>query len=95
MNPIFIDIDGTLTMDGRKYMDDVVPNRIERVKEMIAAGIDVVIWSATGTEYAKRFCAANKIYPLAAIGKPHRIIDDSEDVVEGGLKILNDDWLDQ
>ncbi len=77
--PTFIDIDGTLTDDG-KAGGKAIPSRVKAVKQMIAAGNDIVIWSGTGTKYAVEFCKAHGINPLAAIGKPERCVDDNPNI---------------
>lgn len=77
--PTFIDIDGTLTAADRAGAG-VVETRVARVREMIGAGQPIVIWSALGTEYARAFCAQHDIQPLAAIGKPSRMVDDNPTV---------------
>jgi hydroxymethylpyrimidine pyrophosphatase-like HAD family hydrolase len=92
--PIYIDIDGTLTNDGDKACAPVVPSRLTRVRKMITAGIPIVIWSATGTSYAKKFC---KDYALegenvTAIGKPKFCVDDCK-TIRPNLLVRPPTWL--
>lgn len=94
-SPIYIDIDGTLTDDPEYAQGRAVPNRIAKVKEMIEHNVPIVIWSAGGTTYAKRFCEMNGIHPLLAVGKPHRCIDDKPTITGRGLQVLPETWLDK
>ena len=48
--------------------------RIQRVRDLAAAGHQIVIWSG-GTAYAQRWCDVNDIHPLAALSKPDRLVD--------------------
>lgn len=77
--PIFIDIDGTLTDHGLRN-GNPIPERIEHVKGLIAEGHDIVIWSGTGTAYAKAFCLRHGIAPMFACGKPELLVDDNPKV---------------
>ena len=74
--PVYIDIDGTLTAVGGPGGAPVL-ERIDRVKQMIKCGVKVVIWSASGTEYARAFADRHDLHPLAVIGKPSYCIDDN------------------
>lgn len=93
--PVYIDIDGTLTDHPEFAMGKPLPLRISKVKDMINNNVPIVIWSAGGTIYAQDFCAENGLYPMIAIGKPHRCIDDNPLLKKNGLKILPDTWLDK
>jgi len=88
--PIFCDIDGTLTDagDSKHHNANVNTDRIERLKNMIAMGYQVVIWSGNGTAYAKEFCQTYDIVPLAAMGKPTRMIDDNPSIRPGWAKLI-------
>lgn len=81
--PIFIDIDGTLT-NSSKRGGDPIDSRIQHVKTMISQGHDVVLWSATGTDYAKKFAKTHEIRAIACIGKPNICVDDCETIRKPG-----------
>ena len=93
--PIFIDIDGTLTsadVRGGKPID----KRIESVKHMIEQGTPVVLWSANGTDYVKKFADTHGIHPLVCIGKPSLIIDDNPTIRPNFLGLVkNPSMLDK
>ncbi len=72
----FIDIDGTLTI-AREMWSPINPGMIDKVKALIEAGHEVIIWSTGGTAYAREFCERYHIKPFAALGKPHFIVDDN------------------
>lgn len=76
MLPLYIDIDGTLT-DKPTRDGNPLQNRIDKVKQLISEGIEVIIWTGSGTKYAMDFCRKYDIKPLAAIGKFQMIIDDN------------------
>ncbi len=88
--PIYIDIDGTLTTAGRPGGAPAL-DRIDRVRQMIGRGIPVVIWSASGTEYARAFADRYDLHPLAAIGKPSYCIDDNPSLRPGFLVVPPDE----
>ena len=73
--PLYVDIDGTLT-DSKKRGGNPIHSRIEYIKYLISEGRPVVLWSATGTKYAKAFAEAHGIKAIACIGKPRACIDD-------------------
>lgn len=76
----FIDIDGTLTYSPDTSWGQPRRARIEYVKELVAAGNEVILWSARGTEYAKAFASMHGLKDhVVAIGKPQRIVDDKCD----------------
>lgn len=86
--PVYIDIDGTLTLDPERRWGTPVMNRIEHVRALIAGGTEVVLWSGGGTEYARQFAAK---YGLKAvgIGKPAKLIDDNPTIRPlGRIKIV-------
>jgi hypothetical protein len=103
----YIDIDGTLTTRQKRWAEPI-PERIERVKAMIAAGMDVVIWSGT-ERYAKEWCKANglvgKYAPKHILGKPNWMVDNQSRIrpaAEGGGRILGrrriitpESWMEQ
>lgn len=92
--PIYIDIDGTLTNDPEFAKGSAIPKRIQKVKELIADNVPVIIWSAGGTQYARTFCEMNGLKPLLAVGKPHRCIDDKPLITGQGLLVIPASWLD-
>ena len=94
MLPIYIDIDGTLT-DDPSGDGAPIESRVDAVKRMIAGGQPVVLWSAAGTWYARRFAQDHKISVEAAIGKPDFCIDDMESIRWDGLKIVSPKYLDE
>ncbi len=75
--PIYIDIDGTLTKDGKRMWGEVIPERIIVVRALLRAGKQVVIWSGGGTAYAKAFVDQHDLQGAIAIGKPEYCIDDN------------------
>ncbi len=78
--PIFFDIDGTLTDDGH-HGGNPLFDRIDQVKSLIASGSQVVIWSGTGTTYARKFAKDHGLEgALAVIGKPETCIDDNDEI---------------
>jgi len=90
---IYMDIDGTLT-DRQKRWAKPIPERINRVKAMIAAGENVIVWSGT-YRYAREWCDRNgftgKYEPYAVMPKPKYFVDNQSRVrslPEGGGKIL-------
>ena len=75
--PIFIDIDGTLTDSGLRD-GKPIRSRIKYVQKLIYRGDPIVLWSASGTEYAKEFARTNQLDDaLAVIGKPKLFVDDN------------------
>jgi hypothetical protein len=82
--PIFIDIDGTLTSEAHKGDGPALVGRIEHVRRLIRSGAEVVIWSARGTAYARRFAKAHKL-KCTAIGKPSLCVDDKPAIRAAGL----------
>jgi len=76
---IYVDVDGTLTTSARSggvfksasLREDV----IEKVKEWIAAGHDVVLWS-DDRRYADKVARRLGLAVGAAVKKPDLIVDD-------------------
>jgi predicted HAD superfamily phosphohydrolase YqeG len=86
--PIFVDIDGTLTNDPERY-GEAMPERCAWIQHLIDEGFKIVIWSATGTQYALDFVERNGITgALAVLGKPEVCIDDKITVRKEGLTVL-------
>ena len=75
--PIYIDIDGTLTDQPVQPWGNALASRLARVRELVAEGRQVVIWSGGGTVYAKAFCKQYGLEGVTAIGKPEAIVDDN------------------
>jgi len=73
---IFVDIDGTLTRDGEKANGKPWYENIDKIRNLIANGNDVTIWSAMGEEYVRLFCDEHNLKPRYMLGKPNIIIDD-------------------
>ena len=87
--PTYIDIDGTITDLPGKQGGNPIQARLELIKEMIAAGKQVVIWSGGGTAYVKRFCLANGIVGATMIGKPELVVDDNPDIrPKGRMRVM-------
>ena len=85
---IFIDIDGTLTDHGQQG-GNALPNRIEKVKRLIAKGKEVILWSGGGSAYVKWFAEKHDIKGAAAyISKPHIMVDDNPNLRPPGSIIL-------
>ena len=73
---VYIDIDGTLTESPRKHDGKAKPKALARVRECIASGHKVIIWSGGGRVYAERFCKKHGLHPWMCLGKPQVIVDD-------------------
>lgn len=79
---IFIDIDGTLTWTPDRAWGPIRPLAIQRVKDLIAAGHRVILWSARGAAYAREFAEAQRLKPYATLPKPDFYVDDVEGIRE-------------
>lgn len=77
---IFIDIDGVMTDLPTKKWGNPVERVIDKVKFLIKANNEVVIWSGGGTKYCKEFCEKYGIVGAICIGKPHLIVDDNPNI---------------
>ena len=73
---VYIDIDGTLTESPRKHDGEPRPGALARVRECIASGHKVIIWSGGGSAYVRRFCKKYNLHPWMCLGKPQVIVDD-------------------
>lgn len=78
--PTYIDIDGTLTTAPHRPWGPVIESRLQRVRDMVAAGRSVVLWSGGGTGYAVRFADRYDLDGVIALGKPERCVDDNPDI---------------
>jgi hydroxymethylpyrimidine pyrophosphatase-like HAD family hydrolase len=81
---VYIDIDGTLTESPRKHDGTPKLQALARVRECIASGHKVVIWSGGGAAYARRFCKKHDLHPAMCLGKPQVIVDDKAMDLLGG-----------
>lgn len=75
--PIYIDIDGTLTLDPVNGWGVPIMSRIRRVQALLAEGRQVVLWSGGGTKYARDFAKRYGLDGIVALGKPEAIVDDN------------------
>ncbi len=88
--PIYFDIDGTLTDDSRAHHGIPVIDRIEQIHELANLGHEIVIWTATGTKYAKAFAERHGLIDkVVCIGKPKICIDDKPKIRTDGLNIVS------
>jgi hypothetical protein len=81
--PLYVDIDGTLT-DLPTKGGNVIDDRITKVKRLIEAGQEVVIWSGGGTSYAKKFAQDHGLNGVVCIGKPDTVVDDNPTIRPSG-----------
>ncbi len=68
--PIFIDIDGTLTLSPYKKWGEVLPKRIAEVRRLIDGDFQVVLWSGGGTRYVRDFAVANGLIGAGLAARP-------------------------
>jgi len=87
---IFIDIDGTLTSEPHKKWGPPIHERIQRVRDLIAAGNEVVIWTGGGTAYAAEFAAKYHLDGALCVGKPSVLVDDNPELRPGFAKRIKD-----
>lgn len=74
---IYVDIDGTLTAEQRAksiYRSKPREDVIAKVREFIAAGHDVVLWSGS-RRYARRAAKLFGLKAIACLAKPDMIIE--------------------
>ncbi len=96
--PIYIDIDGTLTDDSNFACGKVLPKRVEKIRNMLSAGLPIVIWSAGGGNYARRFIQMNGLNAygdIIGLGKPRFCVDDCETIRPEGLIVHPPKWLNR
>lgn len=89
----FIDIDGTLTAEDKANAAPIA-SRVAKVRDLIANGHEVVLWSARGSSYAGLFAFNNHI-DAKCVGKPNVVIDDKPEIRKGGLIVMPPDELDK
>jgi hypothetical protein len=77
---IFVDIDGTMTDNPESKWGFPNKDVIDSVKRAIKKKHVVVVWSANGAEYARRFCSLHKIHPKVCLAKPDVCVDDRPDI---------------
>lgn len=90
---VYVDVDGTLTHEG--HIKNGTPNQdmIQAVKDLIAAGAQVVVWSGNGMAYAREFCETHGIETLA-LGKPAYCVDDNPDIrPRDRMPIMHPEWF--
>lgn len=94
MLPIFIDIDGTLTMDGEKAWGPPRESAIDSLKNLIEGGSEIVLWSGRGTTYAKAWAERLGLTgKVTCIGKPYYCCDDNPEIRPGGLRVKGPETL--
>lgn len=91
--PVYVDIDGTLTdtpgrPDGQPYA-----NRIQRLRELMHAGYQVVLWTGGGTAYARRFARQHGLDDAICLGKPGLCVDDNP-ALSPSMQYAEPGWLD-
>ena len=72
-SPLYVDCDGTLICDG-----EIRGEVVAWVLANIEAGVEVYVWSAQGTAYARNIAERAGLADLiaGAMGKPNVILDD-------------------
>lgn len=68
---IAIDVDGTLLAHGR-----INAAIVARIREWIAGGVEVYVWSARGRDHARQAVEAAGLADVLCISKPTAILDD-------------------
>lgn len=86
---LFCDVDGTLTDAPGHANGNPRPDVIAALKQEIASGEEVVVWSARGKHYCQGFCKANGIKGVTCVTKPAVLVDD---FVERHGRGFRDDW---
>lgn len=95
--PIYIDIDGTLTDDPNFAAGRIKGKRVDKIKHLLTSGIPIVIWSAGGGNYARRFVEMNGLTrygDIIGLGKPRFCVDDCESI-RPDLIVRPPEWLDR
>jgi len=77
---IYCDIDGTLTDEPHHPYGTPLCKSIEAIKLLIEKGAQVILWSATGEEYARQFAEQHNIKAYMCLAKPDFYIDDRKDI---------------
>lgn len=72
---LYCDIDNTLTLADKRGAAPAF-DRIARLKRLIDAGVNVVLWTMSGSGYARRFAQRHGIKAVACLHKPNMIVDD-------------------
>jgi len=78
--PIYCDIDGTLTDKPHHSHGAPRPDVIQRLKDAIKLGHEVVLWSGRGSTYVKSFAIQYGIDAIACLSKPTLVVDDKPDI---------------
>lgn len=84
--PIFVDIDGTLTNRPTRKWGAVDELRLAQLRDAIAAGHEIALWSGGGSEYARVFAARYGLAPAFCLGKPALLVDDNPQIRPRGLE---------
>jgi hypothetical protein len=71
---MIVDIDTALTVRAPSGRRHSLPECIEKVKGLLAEGHGIVLWSARGLRYARRFAKDNALDGCRTIVKPDQII---------------------
>ena len=76
MRRIFCDVDGTLTVHDAKGSD---PNweTINKLKDLMAKGVPVILWSGRSRRYAERFAKKYELNVEMCLSKPMMFVDDN------------------
>ena len=77
---IYCDIDGTLT--DKPHHSHGAPRHdvIQKLKDAIKLGHDVVLWSGRDADYVKGFAKEHGIKAIACLSKPKLVVDDKTDI---------------
>ncbi len=73
---IFCDVDGTLSEDGTRKWAPPRHDVMEVLSAAIAAGHEVILWSAQGEDYCRAWARRYHLGPHACISKPDLAVDD-------------------
>lgn len=86
----FIDIDGTLTVDGENANAEILADRLAMIRTRAISGQEFIIWSARGRRYAEAFCIKHKLLfsNVVACGKPGLVVDDKADIRPPGKMVV-------
>jgi len=79
---VYVDIDGTMTHSRRRGWGRPKAQVILKVRDLIARGYVVYVWTGGGAEYARRFCARHGLAGVAGyLPKPNVIVDDNPNLL--------------
>ena len=77
---IYIDIDGTLTHKPDGPWGKPRRDAIELVRGLTGGEHTIVLWSAQGERYVRRFAIAHDLSPDYCLSKPDLLVDDRKDI---------------